>query len=87
MPTCTDPNKYFLYAAQSHGTNGNCPQWYCGEDYPLNMNTIFENVGRDDYSWSIHYMDWCEAMAVEPLASNVEKFIHDQDFDIFIEKI
>jgi phospholipase C len=51
------------------------------------MNTIFENVGRDDYSWSIHYMDWCEAMAVEPLASNVEKFVHDQDFDLFIEKI
>ena len=45
------------------------------------------SIQDDGYSFSIHYMDWCEAMAIEPLAQQKDKYIHDQDFILFIEKL
>ena len=58
VPGPTDPNKFFLHAAQTQGQNSNCPYIFC-EGYPLNVTTIFENmVPWTKTELAIKYISW-----------------------------
>ena len=79
VPSCTDPNKLFLHAAQSGSNTDNCGDWFC-EGYPFEAKTIYENVKKDGKKPAIHYMDWAEAMAISPLNKDYDIFVHDVNF-------
>jgi len=56
-----------LYSASSGGRTDNPSKnpkdWEKGL-YPLKMSSIFESLEKDDYSWSVHFMDWNDALFV-----------------------
>ena len=58
----------YFHVATSMSVDSNCEnRWYCDDGYPLKTKSIYESLEEKGKNWKIHYTDWCEPMAIEPL--------------------
>jgi phospholipase C len=86
VPTCTFPNKWFLYSASSAGRVYN-PRANPLLEGLIKMGSIFDNLEAEGFTWGIHFMDWCDPAYIYPTVTHVRHFHWDDHYKKLYKKM